>query len=103
MADFSAIQKAAGAYSKALNDVSGGSEAKNDGGASFKDVLGGIADQASTATAKSELASMQALSGQADVVDVVTAVQNAELVVQTVVAVRDKVITAYNDIIKMPI
>ena len=36
-------------------------------------------------------------------VDVVTAVAEAEATLQTVVAVRDKVIAAYNDIIKMPI
>ncbi|MEM9290023.1 MAG: flagellar hook-basal body complex protein FliE, partial [Pseudomonadota bacterium] len=34
---------------------------------------------------------------------VVTAVTSAEMAVETVVAVRDKVLSAYNDIIKMPI
>ncbi|WP_081786497.1 flagellar hook-basal body complex protein FliE [Kordiimonas gwangyangensis] len=33
----------------------------------------------------------------------VTAVSNAEMVVDTVISVRDKVISAYNDILKMPI
>ena len=52
---------------------------------------------------QSETMSKQALAGKADVRDVVSAVNNAELTLETVVAVRDKVITAYNDILKMPI
>jgi len=34
---------------------------------------------------------------------VVTAVTNAEVTLQTVVAVRDKVISAYQDILRMPV
>jgi flagellar hook-basal body complex protein FliE len=34
---------------------------------------------------------------------VVTAVSNAEVTLQTVVAVRDRVVAAYLDILKMPI
>jgi flagellar hook-basal body complex protein FliE len=52
---------------------------------------------------KSELLSEQALAGKADVRDVVAAVNNAALTLQTVVAVRDKVINAYNSILQMPI
>ncbi len=50
-----------------------------------------------------EATSAKALVDQADIVDVATAVSNAETVVETVVTVRDKVIGAYNDILKMPI
>ena len=46
---------------------------------------------------------IQALAGKADLADVVTAVSNAELTLQTVVAVRDRVVAAYLDILKMPI
>lgn len=41
--------------------------------------------------------------GKVDLADLVTAVSNAELTLNTVVAVRDKVISAYQDIIRMPI
>jgi flagellar hook-basal body complex protein FliE len=34
---------------------------------------------------------------------VVTAVTNAELTLETVVAVRDRVVQAYQDILRMPI
>ncbi len=41
--------------------------------------------------------------GQADLVDVVTAVTAAEVTMETVIAVRDEVIRAYQDILRMPI
>ena len=42
-------------------------------------------------------------SGGGDITHVVTAVSRAELALQTTVAVRDRVLQAYQDIIKMPI
>lgn len=55
------------------------------------------------ATTNLETQSAKVLVDKADLIDVVTASSNAELVVNTVVTVRDKVIAAYNDILKMPI
>ncbi|NBX04163.1 MAG: flagellar hook-basal body complex protein FliE, partial [Alphaproteobacteria bacterium] len=47
---------------------------------------------------------MEALTGgKVDLTDLVTAVSSAELTLNTVVAVRDKVINAYQEIIRMPI
>ena len=46
---------------------------------------------------------MQGAAGKADLGQVVTAVSNAEVTLQAAVAVRDKVIQAYMDIIRMPI
>ncbi len=42
-------------------------------------------------------------SGKANVMDVVTAVAETDVAVSTLVSVRDKVIQAYEDIMKMPI
>lgn len=42
-------------------------------------------------------------SGKANVVDLVTAVAETELAVETLVTVRDRVISAYQDIMNMPI
>ena len=56
------------------------------------------------ATARqAEVASMAGLSGQANVTDVVTAVSKAELTLQTAMTIRDRVVQAYQEIIKMPI
>ena len=45
----------------------------------------------------------QAAVGQAEMVDVVTAVAAAEVQLETVIAVRDQVIRAYQEIMRMPI
>mgnify|MGYP006194452713 CR=1 FL=1 len=50
-----------------------------------------------------EAATLQALTGKPDMTQVVTAVSNAEVTLQAAVAVRDKVIQAYLDVIRMPI
>jgi flagellar hook-basal body complex protein FliE len=49
------------------------------------------------------VAAAQGATGQGDVVQVVNAVTAAELTLETVVAIRDRVISAYQDIMKMPI
>lgn len=51
----------------------------------------------------SEVVSAKAVAGKADVTEVVTAVTNAEMALDTVVAVRDRVISAYQEILRMPI
>jgi len=52
---------------------------------------------------KSEKMSADAVIGKANITDVVQAVTEAEVTLQTMVAVRDRVITAYQDIMRMPI
>ncbi|MFT8246729.1 flagellar hook-basal body complex protein FliE [Roseomonas sp. BN140053] len=52
---------------------------------------------------QADAASTQALTGQGSVTDVVMAVSRAELALQTAVAVRDKVVSAYQDVMRMPI
>ncbi len=97
------------AYSQASKQLQGGVDGREgqDGLTGGNTAFSGLIDSAlgdvKSATAHNELTSAKALVGQADMVDVATAVSNAEMVVETVVTVRDKVISAYNDIIKMPI
>ncbi|WP_422377133.1 flagellar hook-basal body complex protein FliE [Roseibium sp.] len=43
------------------------------------------------------------VEGKADVVDVVTAIAETEVALETMVAVRDRVISAYEEIMRMPI
>jgi len=52
---------------------------------------------------EAEELSLKQISGEADLKDVVTAVANAEHTLSTVVAVRDKVLSAYQEILRMPI
>lgn len=86
-----------------VDKISASGSLGGEGGAVFSDVLKSALTDTSEAISKSENVGIQALNKQADLVDVVTTVQNAEMVLETVVAVRDKVIGAYQDIIKMPI
>ena len=51
----------------------------------------------------SQIAPAQAVNGTADLNEVVVAVSNAEIMLTTVVTVRDRVIQAYQEILKMPI
>ena len=52
---------------------------------------------------KSDMQAQAVATGKANMVDVVTAVAETETAMQTMVSVRDKVIAAYEEILKMPI
>jgi flagellar hook-basal body complex protein FliE len=52
---------------------------------------------------QSERMSMQGVAGLADTRDVVLAVNSAEVTLQTMVAIRDKVVSAYDTIMRMPL
>ncbi len=52
---------------------------------------------------RGERMSLAAINDRADITEVVTAVAEAELTLQTVVAVRDRVIGAYQDVMRMAI
>ena len=99
---------ALGAYSQATKQMQDGLTSRDGddgvkGGSAFGALVNESLGDVSSATKNLELQTAKSLVGEADLVDVATAVQNAEVVVQTVVSVRDKVIAAYNDILKMPI
>jgi len=52
---------------------------------------------------KSDAQTRAMVNGKSDMVNVVTAVSETEVAIDAVVAVRDRVIQAYEDIMKMPI
>jgi flagellar hook-basal body complex protein FliE len=68
-------------------------------GAVLKDAIGSVLD----AGKKSDAQTVAMASGKANVMDVVTAVAETDVAVSTLVSVRDKVIAAYEDIMKMSI
>lgn len=73
-----------------------------DGGAFATLVKNAIGEAARIGKA-AESASIAAVNDRADIGKVVTAVAEAELTLQTVVTIRDKVIEAYREILRMPI
>ena len=68
----------------------------------FADLVKSAIDEAVRIGERSEQLTIQGINERADVSQVVTAVAEAELTLQTVVTVRDKVIEAYKQIIRMP-
>ena len=73
------------------------------GAGSFSDFLSdAVRDSIGTIKQGEKMAAKQ-VAGQANIVDVVNSVNAAELTLDTVVAVRDKVVAAYQSIMNMPI
>ncbi|MGD9538047.1 MAG: flagellar hook-basal body complex protein FliE [Alphaproteobacteria bacterium] len=69
----------------------------------FAGMVKSALDDTAATLKKSEALTNQALVNPADLGEVVTAVASAEVTLQTVVAVRDRVVQAYQDILRMPI
>jgi flagellar hook-basal body complex protein FliE len=84
-----------GGGAKALGDVAG----QGNFGSMVKDAMAQVMQTARASDGQAQ--SMAA--GKANVVDVVTAVAESEVAVDALVAVRDRVIAAYEEIMKMPI
>lgn len=99
------IGNAAAAYARQAQSAGfGPMEARgNDPGKSFVDMLGQAVSNAIDAGRHGEAMSARAMAGKVDIGEVVSAVTNAELTLQTAVAIRDRIIRAYQDIISMPI
>lgn len=69
----------------------------------FMDVLKSTVSDSINTMKAGETMSAKAVTGDASLPDVVQAVNAAELTLSTVVAVRDRLITAYQEIMRMPI
>jgi flagellar hook-basal body complex protein FliE len=103
---------AAGAYanialladpSAGLGQAAGAAGGGAAGGSSFGAMLKDALNSVTEAGQKSDSQTRAMVAGKADMVDVVTAVSETEVAVETMVAVRNKVIEAYQSIMAMPI
>jgi flagellar hook-basal body complex protein FliE len=92
---------AAGAYATIAKLVSNPGAGAGEG--SFASVLKDAMNSIESMGQKSDAQSRALATGKANMVDVVTAVSETEVAIDAVVAVRDRVIAAYEDIMKMPI
>lgn len=70
---------------------------------SFKDFLSNSVQDATRTLRAGEASSARAVTGKAELADVVQAVSAAEITLQTIVTIRDRLISAYQDIMRMPI
>jgi flagellar hook-basal body complex protein FliE len=95
---------AAAAYQSVANMGTGAAaSAASAPGANFSDFLSGAVKDSINTMAQGEQAATAQAAGKANIVDVVNSVNAAELTLDTVVAVRDKVVAAYQSIMSMPI
>lgn len=74
-----------------------------DKGSDFSSMLEQAVNSVVESGKNADATSLSHVKGKADVIDVVTAVSESEIAVRTLVNVRDRVISAYQDIMKMPI
>ncbi|HLV84501.1 MULTISPECIES: flagellar hook-basal body complex protein FliE [Devosia] len=73
------------------------------GGQNFAEILAsqvqGVVDTGKT----SDKMAMDMVNGKANVVDMVTALSETEIAIESMVTIRDRVISAYEEIMRMPI
>jgi flagellar hook-basal body complex protein FliE len=69
----------------------------------FGDLVNQAISDVAASGQKAESLTADLVAGKADVVDLVTAVAETELAVESLVTIRDKVISAYQEILSMPI
>ena len=87
---------AATAYARTESGQPGGLEGF---GQALTSALQGVVDAGHTADAQAA----SGIAGSGNLTDVVSAVNRAELALQTTTAIRDRVVQAYQDIMRMPI
>jgi len=88
--------------SPTANSPSGISGAIEKGGG-FSAALNSAVDSALSIGQKAESESMKAITDGGNVTEVVTALSQAELTLQTVTAIRDRMLQAYQDVMRIPI
>lgn len=92
---------AAGAYARVDSgaQAAGGPAASGGFGGVLQRAIEGVVETGHQADAQA----MTAIAGGGNLTEVVTAVSRAELALQSTVAIRDRVVQAYQDIMRMPI
>lgn len=105
------VSSALNAYQQALNRINASEQKITSAGVgveqaaqgNFGDMVKSAVQDVANLNKQAEVTSIAGIQGKADIQDVVLAVSNAEVALNTVVAVRDTAIKAYNTIMQMPI
>jgi flagellar hook-basal body complex protein FliE len=92
-------QAAASAYGAAASSAGGGDA----DAVSFSGVLGRAMQSAIATGENADSQAMQVIADGGNITDMVTAVSRAQLVLQSTVAIRDRVVSAYQEIMRMTI
>lgn len=94
------VTTAAGAYANTLKQLQGNDAQPASTGPSFGDILKESVTNAIDAQHQSEQVSAKALVGKADMTEVLQSVNDAEVALNTVLAIRDRVVQAYDTIMR---
>ena len=87
-----------------LPKIGGGTDAAaTPGGAGFSDALGRVVEAVESSESQANSAVSGMLSGTTDVHDAMIALQRADLTLQFSVQIRNKLVQAYNEIMRMPV
>ena len=104
IAPFAAAQAYANAAASAGSSLAGGATAAKEAtGAGFGQMLNHVLSETVHTTKNAEQAMANQVAGKSELIDVVTAISSAESSLETVMAIRDQVISAYQEIMRMPI
>lgn len=88
-------------YRTTMKNVESGTPGVNKvGGEGFDDILKGVLEGTVDSLQNAEKVSMAAVQGKANINEVITAVSSAEVALQTVVTIRDKIIAAYQELMR---
>lgn len=101
---FNAAMAAYGNVAKLVGQGNGAAAAPAaGGGGDFARMLADSLQSVADAGQRSDQLGVDMLNGKASIVDVVTAVSQTEMAVESMVSIRDRVISAYEEIMRMPI
>ena len=98
-----AYQQALGRINAQEQKVAANAEPINNADNSFGNMVKNAVEDTVAMQKQAEATTIAGIQGKADIQDVVLAVSNDEMALETVVAVRDTAIKAYNTIMQMPI
>jgi flagellar hook-basal body complex protein FliE len=98
-----AVNAAASAVSSVKPAAAGNTLKTGNPGSSFADTLGKLVKNVEKTTADANDAANNMLDKTGDVHEAMIALQRAEMTFQLTVQIRNKLMSAYNEIIKMPI
>jgi flagellar hook-basal body complex protein FliE len=91
------------AYAAIQDQATKGVGGPQEAGGGFGDLVKSAISDAMHASKHAETQIAKQVQGKAELIDVVTAISSAEASLETVMAVRDQVISAYQEIMRMPI
>ena len=90
-------------YGKIANMPQGDAAAEQVGSTSFADIFKQASHQLTESQNKAEQVSMKAATGEANLLEVMTAINNAEMTLQTISSIRDRLVQAIQEVMRMPV